>query len=814
MPPIKLSCPGCRTRLAIKSAERLARAIKCPRCKHRFLASTSDSTRPVLVPLPGVPSARSPITVASSPPDRTPLLSRFPSWLIPLAVAVALTSAVILAVLLLPRPEPADPRAASQTVRPDNKRATDREEVGLPAGTQNRGGGAHGREGAEAPGSNQRFALLVGVNAYANLPRLRFPENDVAELAAMLRPAGYQVVVLSDGAAEKNPEFAPTGTHVRDRLPRLARRCGKSDTLLVAFAGHGVQFDEKGDCFFCPRDAAVNDPSTLVSLSQVYAQLGECKAGVRLLLVDACRERGMRASTRGVDGQAAPRPPAGVAALFSCSAGQFSYETDKLDKGHGVFFHYVLEGLRGEAKNRDGEVTWDRLNEYVKKQVTRQVGPLIGGGAQQTPHALADLRGEPPVLLRHRQEKAAPPDEPPAPPRSKEETPAVAQTPLSAAIARGLAGLKKLELAGGSWLAGSPRTEHVPLVGLTLLECGVDKDDSAITALADNLRRAVAQCVTLDAYTQSLYVLFFDRLDKPEDTPLIEALVVNLLNSQNDDGGWSGDPCLQAFTQAERDSLIAEVERRHLLGDRALSKRPKKGKRSTTDLTKVVQDKLKALPIRPLRAGQEGPIVSDNAITQFAALALWVGRRYGVPTDEALLHIDARFRKAQRGDGGWNYGFPGPDPKSTREMTCAAVLSMACGHGVKAGLKREKDKDDKITADISNDKQLKLGLQFLATGVGNPVGWKGAGRPPDAIAHAKGYFYQSLWSLERVCIALNLDTLGKKDWYNWGVEILLANQQADGLWQGQTGEYLADTCYALLFLKRTNLALDLSNSIK
>src|SRR5262249_48586773 len=47
--------------------------------------------------------------------------------------------------------------------------------------------------------------------------------------------------------------------------------------------------------------------------------------------------------------------PGGVAALFSCKPGQFARETDTLK--HGVFFHFVLQGLRGEAKNGDGGVS-------------------------------------------------------------------------------------------------------------------------------------------------------------------------------------------------------------------------------------------------------------------------------------------------------------------------------------------------------------------------------------------------------------------------------------------------------------------------
>ena len=43
------------------------------------------------------------------------------------------------------------------------------------------------------------------------------------------------------------------------------------------------------------------------------------------------------------------------------SGSQRAWETKELGGGHGVFFHFVLEGLRGKPKNNRGEVTWLRL---------------------------------------------------------------------------------------------------------------------------------------------------------------------------------------------------------------------------------------------------------------------------------------------------------------------------------------------------------------------------------------------------------------------------------------------------------------------
>ena len=58
--------------------------------------------------------------------------------------------------------------------------------------------------------------------------------------------------------------------------------------------------------------------------------------------------------------------------------------------------------------------------------------------------------------------------------------------------------------------------------------------------------------------------------------------------------------------------------------------------------------------------------------------------------------------------------------------------------------------------------------------VGEPTGtWNS----PKAI---NLYF---LWSVERVAVLYNLPTIGKKEWYRWGAEILVANQKKDGNWE-------------------------------
>ena len=101
------------------------------------------------------------------------------------------------------------------------------------------------------------------------------------------------------------------------------------------------------------------------------------------------------------------------------------------------------------------------------------------------------------------------------------------------------------------------------------------------------------------------------------------------------------------------------------------------------------------------------------------------------------------------------------------------------------------------------------GLGFLGRAVGKPAADANS-RPPLPSLYL-------LWSIERVAMLYDLKTIGGKDWYGWGAQALLANQHPDGHWQGATYTGTSpqiDTCFALLFLKRSNLVPDLTENLR
>jgi hypothetical protein len=193
---------------------------------------------------------------------------------------------------------------------------------------------------------------------------------------------------------------------------------------------------------------------------------------------------------------------------------------------------------------------------------------------------------------------------------------------------------------------------------------------------------------------------------------------------------------------------------------------------------------------------------ADNSNTQFALLALWVARRNGMPVDVALQRVETRFRKTQHNSGGWTYdarpvGAEQKPPQPTATMTACGLLALA----VAAGL---TDKGTKV--DLSKDEVVTRGLYAVSASLGQP------GQPRDQLVLANpGRSYYFLWTLERMAVIYNLRTIGGKDWHRWGIDLILANQQADGSWRGEFAAGGCDTSFALLFLRKANVARDLTD---
>jgi Caspase domain len=172
---------------------------------------------------------------------------------------------------------------------------------------------ARAQEQAQQPG--RKLALLVGVRQYrhSDLKDLEFPENDVEELASLLKQNGFAVTLLTSRAGQVDKDRQPDAATIRRQLSAILKDVSKKDLIIVGLAGHGVQPLESSQSYFCPsdanpsqRDGKLVKPETLLSIGEILTQLGDSGVGHKLLLVDACRNDPQVRGRRGVRGSTSP----------------------------------------------------------------------------------------------------------------------------------------------------------------------------------------------------------------------------------------------------------------------------------------------------------------------------------------------------------------------------------------------------------------------------------------------------------------------------------------------------------------------------
>jgi hypothetical protein len=377
------------------------------------------------------------------------------------------------------------------------------------------------------------------------------------------------------------------------------------------------------------------------------------------------------------------------------------------------------------------------------------------------------------------------------------------------AVDRGVAYLKGLQQADGSWRYEQYDPGATALCGLALLESGVGANDRAVQRAAQFVRAGSVACTK--TYALSLAIMFLDRLGDPADTELIEAMTARLLGGQDaQSGGWSYECPLLGDAEVRRLQAQLQAAGARPAAAPAGGRPPAgQGRPKVQDLPREIQRELQLVAKFHAEQAPTPPGVpvadrlGDNSNTQFAIFALWIGRRKGIPVEDAMQRAEARFRKSQQPDGGWKYTPPaGPvtNQSTTPAMTCAGLITLALSHGTAL----EAEGQGAPHPDPSTDPAVRKGLLALGSWLGHP--------PEGTVLGGNGSYY--LYSLERVGVAYGLETVGDTDWYARGADALRKVQHPDGSWTFEYGKGGVDTAFALLFLGKANLAQDLSVTLR
>ncbi|RMG34647.1 MAG: hypothetical protein D6725_13880 [Planctomycetota bacterium] len=329
---------------------------------------------------------------------------------------------------------------------------------------------------------------------------------------------------------------------------------------------------------------------------------------------------------------------------------------------------------------------------------------------------------------------------------------------------KGIAFLRAQQQSDGYWEYSGHHVGITALCALALVENGVPVTDAqiqkALSFVKDNIKDE------RNTYDIALSILLLARIDETAHRREIRDLAAKLICGQTTFGGWT-------YTCPKVNALALSNKR-----------------------------------LRPAPKVHPG----DNSCTQFAVLGLWTASRVGVDISDTMALVARRFLETQTEDGGWPYRpatMEGETATSTPSMTCAGLFCLTVARAAKLlKLLRSPDEESEETASATaSTEALTEGQKLLR----DPVFSKGLERVGQFVQGRITDRY-TLWSIERLGVMLNLPTIGGVDWFAKGAEALLAAQQPDGSWVHPNPDRgaLADTSFALLFLRRANLGSDIS----
>ena len=209
------------------------------------------------------------------------------------------------------------------------------------------------------------YAVVIGINNYKNISRLKYAVNDAEEVRRYLIDClGYRagnIKLLPDAAAQKNEILKAIKW-----LAEMSKSLGSSPaTLLFYYSGHGLFNNDT--CYLCPCEADLNKlEHSMISTEEFSNALSEIEGNLGVLL-DACHAEGF-AELRAIKDAKTPDLRRGFSnsfvrqlqkgknwAVFASSRVD-EVSLEKWEHRHGIFTYHFLDALKqlGEQAPESG----------------------------------------------------------------------------------------------------------------------------------------------------------------------------------------------------------------------------------------------------------------------------------------------------------------------------------------------------------------------------------------------------------------------------------------------------------------------------
>ncbi len=201
------------------------------------------------------------------------------------------------------------------------------------------------------------FALVIGINDYATLPKLKTAVADARTVAETLRQLyGFSVTLLIN----------PSRDEILDAFDELRDTLSEEDNLLIYYAGHGWLDQQTGVGYWLPVNAKVDRRSRWVSNATLTNTLQSLLAKHVTIVADSCYSGTL---TRAI--KVPERNPgylrrmAEKRARVVLSSGGLEPVVDSGGGKHSVFAAQFLKALSGNENVLDGTQLFEQVRQNV-----------------------------------------------------------------------------------------------------------------------------------------------------------------------------------------------------------------------------------------------------------------------------------------------------------------------------------------------------------------------------------------------------------------------------------------------------------------
>lgn len=227
--------------------------------------------------------------------------------------------------------------------------------------------------------SKDRDALVVGINNYRNLRKLKKPSQDAQAIGELLDQHGeFLVKALPPAAGEADSKWfvklSTTGEvttkELKDALIKLFKPEGKHipDTALFFYSGHGLR-ENQGikEGYLATSEVNPKDGNLGLSLGWLRRLLRESPIRQQIVLLDCCYSGEFLMFNEQIFKQADPGERGnGLDRCFITASREYEEAWEEVHGEHGVLTSLLLEGLDPSLR---GAVDNYSLADFIKQKL-------------------------------------------------------------------------------------------------------------------------------------------------------------------------------------------------------------------------------------------------------------------------------------------------------------------------------------------------------------------------------------------------------------------------------------------------------------